>query len=128
MTVRLDVSEDEWRRHNQDMEPQRRGSVPPLHSRKRNRTSGLSKTTLEVGVHLQPVGLNAETKKDRHRADGKRCLLTFPYIGHVRLPDLSSKWHSLARIKRFFTEINRVWMTDEATYEIESRGRLPHRL
>src|SRR5258706_16344838 len=67
------------------MEPQRRGSVPPLHSRKRNRTSGLSKTTLEVGVHLQPVGLNAETKKDRHRADGKRCLLTFPYIGLVRV-------------------------------------------
>src|SRR5260221_8848878 len=88
MTVRIDFSEAEWRRHNQDMEPQRRGSVPPLHSRKRNRTSGLSKTTLEVGVHLQPVGLNAETKKDRHRADGKRCLLTFPYIGLVRFPRL----------------------------------------
>src|SRR6266478_5535090 len=96
MTVRLDVSEDEWRRHNQDMEPQRRGSVPPLHSRKRNRTSGLSKTTLEVGVHLQPVGLNAETKKDRHRADGKRCLLTFPYIGHVRMRE--------AGIPAFFVE------------------------
>jgi hypothetical protein len=36
-------------------------------------------------VHVQPVGLNAETKKDRHRADGERCLLTFPFIGLVRL-------------------------------------------
>ena len=83
MTVRLDVSEDEWRR-NKDMEPQRRGSVPPLHTRKGNTTLGLSKTTLGGGVHVQPVGLNAETKKDRHRADGERCLLTFPFIGHVR--------------------------------------------
>jgi hypothetical protein len=100
MTVRLDVSEDEWRRHNQDMEPQRRGSVPPLHSRKRNRTSGLSKTTLEVGVHLQPVGLNAETKKDRHRADGKRCLLTFPYIGLVRFARYTSKCLQFSRLMR----------------------------
>ena len=83
MTVRLDVSEDEWRR-NKDMEPQRRGSVPPLHTRKGNRTLGLSKTTLGGGVHVQPVGLNAETKKDGHRADGERCLLTFLFIGLVR--------------------------------------------
>src|SRR4029077_1800094 len=86
MTVRLDVSEDEWCR-NKDMEPQRRGSVPPLHTRKGNRTLGLSKTTLGGGVHVQPVGLNAETKKDRHRADGERCLLTFPYIGLLRFRD-----------------------------------------
>ena len=61
--VRLDVSGNEWRRHNKDMEPQRRGSVPPLHTRKRNRTLGLRKTTLGSRVHVQPVGLNAETKK-----------------------------------------------------------------
>src|SRR5229473_6502013 len=35
-------------------------------------------------MHVQQVGLNAETKKDRHRADGKKCLLTFPFIGLVR--------------------------------------------
>ena len=35
-------------------------------------------------MHVQPVGLNAETKKDRHRAEGERCLLTFPFIGLVR--------------------------------------------
>jgi hypothetical protein len=79
MTVRLDVSENEWRRHNKDMEPQRRGSVPPLHPWKLKRTLDLNKTTLGVGVHVQPVGLNAETKKDRHRADGEKCLLTFPF-------------------------------------------------
>jgi hypothetical protein len=31
----------------------------------------LSKTTLESRVHVQTVGLNAETKKCRHRADGE---------------------------------------------------------
>src|ERR1700719_753002 len=46
MTVRLDVSENEWRRHNKDMEPQRTGCVRPLHTRKRNRTLGLRKTAL----------------------------------------------------------------------------------
>jgi hypothetical protein len=30
-------------------------------------------------VYVQTVGLNAETKKDRHRADGESCLLTFPF-------------------------------------------------
>jgi hypothetical protein len=32
MTVRLDVSEDEWRRRNHGMEPQGRGNVPALHA------------------------------------------------------------------------------------------------
>src|SRR6266436_6057155 len=79
MTVRLDVSENEWRRHNKDMEPQRRGSVLPLHIWKRNRTLGLRKTTLGVGVHVQPVGLNAETKKDRHRAGRGGLSLDIPF-------------------------------------------------
>jgi hypothetical protein len=85
ITVRLDVSENEWRRHNKDMEPQRTGSVPPLHTRKRNRTLGLRKTTRRSCVHVQTIGLNAEPKKDRHLADGEICLLTFPFIGLVRL-------------------------------------------
>src|SRR5271170_5865049 len=85
MTVRLDVSENEWRR-NKGMEPQGRGSVSPLRTRRRNRILGLRKTTLRLRVHVQPVGLNAETKKDRHRADGETCLLTFPFIGLFRLP------------------------------------------
>src|SRR5580658_1641203 len=61
MTVRLDVSENEWRRHNKDMEPQRTGSVPPR--RKRNRTLGLRKTTLGVGVHVQPSWAECRGKK-----------------------------------------------------------------
>jgi hypothetical protein len=90
MTVRLDVSENDWRRHDKDMEPQRTGSVPPLDTRKRNRTLGRRKTTLGVGVHVQPVhvqpvGLNAEAKKDRHQPEGEVFLLTFPFIGLVRL-------------------------------------------
>jgi hypothetical protein len=62
ITVRLDVSEDEWRRRNQAMEPQRRASAPALHTRKRNKRLGLRKTTLGSRVYVQPVGLNAETK------------------------------------------------------------------
>ena len=48
MTIRLDVSENEWRRHNKDMEPQRTGCVRPLHTRKRNRTLGLRKTARPI--------------------------------------------------------------------------------
>jgi hypothetical protein len=36
-------------------------------------------------VRAQTVGLNAETKKCRHRADGEICLLTFAFIGLFRL-------------------------------------------
>jgi hypothetical protein len=35
-------------------------------------------------VHVQTVGLNAETKTCRHRAEGEIFLLTFPFIGHLR--------------------------------------------
>jgi ribosomal protein S26 len=63
MTVRLDVSEDEWRRRNQGREPQGRGNVPALRTRERNKRLGRSKTTLESRVQVQTVGLNAETKK-----------------------------------------------------------------
>ena len=63
------------------MEPQGRGNVLALRARERNKRLGLRKTTLESRVHVQTVGLNAETKKDRHRADGEKCLLTFLFIG-----------------------------------------------
>ena len=66
------------------MEPQGRGNVPALHTPERNKRLGLSKTTLESRVHVQTVGLNAETKKCRHRADGEECLLTFPFVGLFR--------------------------------------------
>src|ERR1700723_2177849 len=89
MTVRLGVSENEWCRHNKDMEPQRTGSVSPIDTRKRNRTLGPRKTTLGARVHVQPVGLNAEAKKDRHQPEGEIFLLTFPFIGLVRRRRLS---------------------------------------
>lgn len=80
-TVRLVVSENDWRRHDSEMEPQGRGNISPLPARRRNRTRSLSKTTLEARGHVQTVGLNAERKNDRHRADGEIFLLTFPFIG-----------------------------------------------
>src|SRR5712664_784090 len=67
------------------MEPQGRGSVSPLRTRRRNSALGLSKTTLRSRVHVQTVGLNAATKKDRHRAGREVCLLTFLFIGLFRL-------------------------------------------
>jgi hypothetical protein len=54
-------------------------------TRRQSKTPCLEKTTLRVRDYVQTVGLNAETKKYRHRADGEICLLTFPYIGLYRL-------------------------------------------
>src|ERR1700738_774076 len=73
------------------MEPQggRRRRISPFRVTKRStKLRRLSKTT-RSRVHVQTVGLNAETKKCRHRADGGECLLTFPFIGHVRFRDKS---------------------------------------
>src|SRR5262249_52272599 len=64
----------------------------PASSRRRNicldisfyRTLCLEKTTLRVRDYVQTLGLNAETKKDRHRAVGEIFVLTFPFIGHFR--------------------------------------------
>ena len=75
---------NEGRRRNKGMEPQGRGNVPALHTPERNKRLGLRKTTLESRVHVQTVGLNAETKKCRHRAEGEAFLLTFPLIGLLR--------------------------------------------
>src|ERR1700732_3728342 len=78
------------------MEPQggRRRRISRVRCAKRSKKlRRLSKTT-RSRVHVQTVGLNAETKTCRHRADGEECLLTFPFIGllrqlrfwHVRCP------------------------------------------
>src|SRR6266404_5556951 len=60
------------------MEPQG-GSVSPLRTRRPNRALGLSKTTLRSRVHVQTVGLNAATKKDRHRAGRGGVHLDIPF-------------------------------------------------
>ena len=66
------------------MEPQGGRRISPFRVTKRStKLRRLSKTT-RSRVHVQTVGLNAETKKCRHRADGGECLLTFPFIGLVR--------------------------------------------
>jgi hypothetical protein len=86
-TVRLVMfQKNDGRRHNSEMEPQGRGSLPPLYTRRQNRALSLSKTTHEARVHVQTVGLNAKTKKDRHRAEGETFLLTFLLIGLRRSP------------------------------------------
>lgn len=78
----LFVSENGWRCHNREMEPQRERSVSPLPATKR--IGRLRKTTRRSWVHAQSVGLNAERKVSQHRAEGKVFLLTFPYIGRLR--------------------------------------------
>jgi hypothetical protein len=78
-TVRLVMfQKNDGRRHNSEMEPQGRGSLPPLYTRRQNRALSLSKTTHEARVHVQTVGLNAETKKNRHRAE-RETFLDIPF-------------------------------------------------
>src|SRR5258708_12218971 len=61
------------------MEPQGRKNISPLPATKR--IGRQRKTTRRSRVHAQSVGLNAERKICRHRAEGEIFLLTFPYIG-----------------------------------------------
>src|SRR5580692_8410659 len=70
-----------------EMEPQAGRTLSPIHTTKLS-NGFLKKTTRRSRVHVQTIGLNAETKKLRHRADAALCLLTFPFIGLLRLPRL----------------------------------------
>jgi hypothetical protein len=56
-----------------------------LRTRRRNRALGLRKATLRLRVHVQTVGLNAETKKRTGIGPEGRFLLTFLFIGLVGL-------------------------------------------
>ena len=62
------------------MEPQAGRRVSPFRVTKRS-NDFLRKNPRRSRVHVQTIGLNAETKNCRHRADGEICLLTFPFIG-----------------------------------------------
>ena len=66
MVIRLMTSQP----HNSEMEPYKRIDSP-FHTRRRSKTFGLGKTTLGVREHVQAVGLNAETKNYRQRAEGR---------------------------------------------------------
>src|SRR5580693_7253993 len=87
------------------MEPQEGRRISPFRVTKRStKLRRLSKTT-RSRVHVQAVGLNAETKKYRHRADGEECLLTFPFIGLIRALAIRPHWRRweveyLARARR----------------------------
>src|SRR5882724_2636728 len=77
------------------MEPQGRGSVSPLRTRRRNRALGLSKTTLRSRVHVQTVGLNAATKKDRYRAGRGALSLDIPFYRTCPTIRLIGTWATL---------------------------------
>src|SRR5262249_55170141 len=79
-SYRLVVSENDGRRHNSEMEPQGRTIASPSRTRRQSKTLCLDKTALRVRKYVPTVGLNAETKKDRHRAAGEIFVLTFPLI------------------------------------------------
>ena len=81
-TVRLVAfQKNDGRRHNSEMEPQGRTIETPFPTRRQSKTFHPAKTTLRGRVHVQTVGLNAEKKNDRHRAEGEIFFLTFPLIG-----------------------------------------------
>src|SRR5215469_8814057 len=89
-------SENDGHRHNSEMEPQGRTIASPSRTRRQSKTLCLEKTTLRRRDYVQTVGLNAETKKDRHRAEGEIFVLTFPLsrnspLGCGSLDDLESE-------------------------------------
>jgi hypothetical protein len=69
------------------------------------------------------MGLNAETKKCRHRADGEICLLTFPFIGLVRIEYAADKqgaialWYALSQPNDDFRVYLDKWNSGELTPE-----------
>src|SRR5713101_4517071 len=100
------------------MEPQGRGSVPAFRTRRRNRALGLRKTTLRSRVHVQTVGLNAETKKDRHRAGRGGFSLDIPFyrtspaMPFANLPDEHpSRWGETLTVEKMK---ECVWLRPEA--------------
>jgi len=76
--VRLVVSENDGAVTNSEMEPQGRTIASPSRTRRPSKTLCVEKTTLRVRDYVLTVGLNAETKKDRHRAEVETFVLTFP--------------------------------------------------
>src|SRR3984957_11690003 len=74
------------------MEPQGRRRISPFRVTKRSTKLRRLSKTARLRVHVQTVGLNAETKKCRQRADGEECLLTLPFIGLFLLAELRTKF------------------------------------
>jgi hypothetical protein len=64
-TVRLVVSENDGRRHDSEMEPQGRGSVSPLRTRRRNRTLALRSARLFRAESARPVTITTADSSDR---------------------------------------------------------------
>src|SRR5258708_24961489 len=70
---------NEWRRHNSEMEPQGGRRISPFRVTKRStKLRRLSKTT-RLRVHVQTIGLNAETKKVSAPSRRGRMSLDIPF-------------------------------------------------
>src|ERR1700756_4790389 len=68
-----------WRRHNSEMKPQGGRRISPFRVTKRStKLRRLSKTT-RSRVHVQTVGLNAETKKVSAPSRRRRMSLDIPF-------------------------------------------------
>src|SRR5258706_225570 len=95
------------------MEPQERRRISPFRATKRStKLRRLSKTT-RLRVHVQTVGLNAETKKVSAPADGEECLLTFPFIGPFRATKRSTKLRRLSKTTRLRVHVQTVGLNAE---------------
>src|SRR5258706_11829912 len=95
------------------MEPQERRRISPFRATKRStKLRRLSKTT-RLRVHVQTVGLNAETKKVSAPADGEECLLTFPFIGPFRATKRSTKIRRLSNTTRLRVHVQTVGLNAE---------------
>src|SRR5215469_16144467 len=74
-TVRLVVSDNEWRRYTTEMESQRRAVSA--------RTAGSRKTTLEIMRGGANSWAGCRPNRIGIQPAGKIFLLTFPFIGHI---------------------------------------------
>ena len=106
---RLSVSGNEWRRHDNAMEPQGWNTISPLHATKRKRTAGPRKTTRAPRVNVQGVGLDAETKILSSPSRGRSISLDIPShrtaptnhpFSQQQLSDLSRRQKAATRASR----------------------------
>ena len=84
-TIRLVVSENDWRRHDSEMDPKDRKKLLSASCAKTNQESWPEEGHSQIQGTRSTSWAECRSKKVRHRADGEVFLLTSLYIGLFRL-------------------------------------------
>ena len=80
---------------NTEMEPQGRTIDASFRTRRQSKTLCLEKTTRRVRDYVQAVGLNAATKKGRHRPDGEKLCIDIPFYRTFPIQLMEGLYHSV---------------------------------